>query len=558
MDGGCMGETIMKTPVTVATLATFAPATAQTERHGYSVAVIISQTAAANDEPPAKPLTAANDNEPPPKPPTAANDNEPPPKPPALVRRVLSSVVQFAGIVTAGIATVAFLVSQHPTEAPPAKAPTAQNDNSKGSEYLRNQRARFDDEFKKNPPLKRELANLIVHENLGARTGVVEALFNRMAMTGGTVAQGMHNGFYGPINGGQVHWTGSAADWKAMRYIDEALAGSNLIQGYTDQGSRGDPNYERGGVGININGERFNDWGGAGSRSTRWRLEQQRHVREGGGAKALPSGGPKGMSGAGHANFMTGTLPSASSMKLVTTSNGIQFRANPKSAPHLQGFVNELEAAGAPITDIGGYNPRHIAGSARWSQHAYGNAVDIDQIDRNQVRAPFGAWAKSHPQAIREAARKYGIISGGDWSNPDFGHFEWGGGSGIESGSRNVPDPGLFTVHQGRRYRATVNLRGVEQWVTDEMIADGLRQRGFTEVEVTGSRAIREAQARWSGPDATFPIDEHLTNVQELPDGQAVSRSPVICASSTAVAAAASRQGVRLSTAKSAAPISPE
>jgi hypothetical protein len=23
--------------------------------------------------------------------------------------------------------------------------------------------------------------------------------------------------------------------------------------------------------------------------------------------------------------------------------------------------------------------------------------------------------------------KRWGIISGGDWSNPDFGHFEWGG-----------------------------------------------------------------------------------------------------------------------------------
>jgi hypothetical protein len=79
------------------------------------------------------------------------------------------------------------------------------------------------------------------------------------------------------------------------------------------------------------------------------------------------SGGPTGMSGAGRANFMAGPLPDGSTMKWVTTSKGKRFRVNPEAAPHLLGFVNDLEEAGAPITEIGGYNLRHIAGSARWS-----------------------------------------------------------------------------------------------------------------------------------------------------------------------------------------------
>jgi hypothetical protein len=53
------------------------------------------------------------------------------------------------------------------------------------------------------------------------------------------------------------------------RYIDRALACSNLVQGYTDQGSRGDPNYYAGGTGVNINGERFNNWGYPGSAAFR-------------------------------------------------------------------------------------------------------------------------------------------------------------------------------------------------------------------------------------------------------------------------------------------------
>jgi hypothetical protein len=378
----------------------------------------------------------------------------------------------------------------------------------------------------------------------------------------------------------------------------------------------------------------------------------------------------------GRANFMTGPLPDGSSIKWVTTSNGRRFTANPKSAPYLQAFVDELEAAGAPITDIGGYNLRHIAGSALWSQHAYGNAIDIDQLGRNQVRAAFGAWAREHTNVIRQAARRHGIISGGDWRDPDFGHFEWSGSTGAAGGGRipasirfnnpgaqypadwakafaidgygviggghliahfpdpiagaaanmfllnksyadmkigaagakwtgsngfgvpgydpnevlthkmlndpafvipfmkaiarreagrkspltdaqwmrafkafqagkytvgstemtssaaastaiptsvdraralaNATAPGSFAVRQGRRYHATVKLGGFEQWATNETIANRLRRLGFTEIEVKGSGPIREAQARWPGPDATSSIDEHLVNVFEL------------------------------------------
>ena len=30
-------------------------------------------------------------------------------------------------------------------------------------------------------------------------------------------------------------------------------------------------------------------------------------------------------------------------------------------------------------------------------------------------------------QKYRALLSKWGIVSGGDWRHPDFGHFEWGG-----------------------------------------------------------------------------------------------------------------------------------
>lgn len=140
-----------------------------------------------------------------------------------------------------------------------------------GNAYLAARRAKFKRELEENPELKKRLAALIDLENPGAGTAVAESLMNRIDMNGGSIAGGIGGGsrsFYGPVRRGLVEprvreLEHNPAKMAArMRQIDEALAGSNYIQGHTDQGSAGDPNYFAGGTGVNINRERFNDWGG--------------------------------------------------------------------------------------------------------------------------------------------------------------------------------------------------------------------------------------------------------------------------------------------------------
>jgi hypothetical protein len=170
----------------------------------------------------------------------------------------------------------------------------------KGSAYLQAQRARFGADLEKNPGLKQELAALVAMENPKAGTAVVESLMNRMSMTGGSLRSGMHSGFYGPMNRGQVHWTGSHGQQAMMGHIDEALAGSNIIRGATDQGSGRDPNVNWQGGKVVIAGETFNDWGGhlGHEYSRRFRENQQRQVAAGGdattgGAVPLPPSRPR-------------------------------------------------------------------------------------------------------------------------------------------------------------------------------------------------------------------------------------------------------------------------
>jgi hypothetical protein len=81
-----------------------------------------------------------------------------------------------------------------------------------------------------------------------------------------------------------------------------------------------------------------------------------------------------------------------------------------------------------PIGKIGGFNERKIAGSTRWSQHAYGNAIDLgSQTGRDMIDPATRAWMETHKEEWDETVAKWGMIDGGKWSDPDAGHIEWGG-----------------------------------------------------------------------------------------------------------------------------------
>jgi hypothetical protein len=74
-------------------------------------------------------------------------------------------------------------------------------------------------------------------------------LFNRTAMIrqkvpGYSIKDELHSGFYGPINRGAAGRTAisAAAAAKYDKQIAQVAAGSDIIQGRTDQGTIGDPN----------------------------------------------------------------------------------------------------------------------------------------------------------------------------------------------------------------------------------------------------------------------------------------------------------------------------
>jgi hypothetical protein len=177
------------------------------------------------------------------------------------------------------------------------------------SGYLAGKRAGFAKELE-DPATRKLLGAVISSENPGAGPAVAESLMNRTELVnesrarrglpplrlrdmilGQNGAPGGGKSFYGPVRSGAINehlrkMNNPAFAAQMNQRIDAALGGSNTVAGYTDQGSAGDPNYIKGGVGVNINRERFNDWGYAGSAA--WRQRRQAEVAAAAGNEASP------------------------------------------------------------------------------------------------------------------------------------------------------------------------------------------------------------------------------------------------------------------------------
>ncbi|WP_316207380.1 phage tail tape measure protein [Bradyrhizobium sp. SZCCHNR3118] len=152
-----------------------------------------------------------------------------------------------------------------------------------GNAFLAARRARFAEEIKNDPTLRMHLAAMQMTEGASGG-GTVEALMNRMDMTGQTLRQGLGAGqdglpntkfqFYGPIKQHQLPEAIRKLQRdpklfaKFDRYTQQALAGSHKIGGFTDQGLPTDPNgtvtRARKGLPalptVNYGGNEFTEW----------------------------------------------------------------------------------------------------------------------------------------------------------------------------------------------------------------------------------------------------------------------------------------------------------
>lgn len=120
----------------------------------------------------------------------------------------------------------------------------------------------------------------------------------------------------------------------------------------------------------------------------------------------------------GSPGFVTNNLTN------VQTTSGQSVKVNQISAQAFQGFLNDLEATGYKIKDIGGYSLRNKKGGGGLSQHAFGNAIDINP-DQNPYSRKF---ITDLPDNVSSLAAKWGLSWGGDWKSiKDTMHFEYTG-----------------------------------------------------------------------------------------------------------------------------------
>jgi hypothetical protein len=75
---------------------------------------------------------------------------------------------------------------------------------------------------------------------------------------------------------------------------------------------------------------------------------------------------------------------------------------------------------------------------------------------------------------------------------------------------------GEFTVHQGKRYRATLSLSSVERLADNDAIAQRFRALGFTGVRVSGSGATRRVEGVWPGKDMSANMPRQIVAVAKL------------------------------------------
>jgi len=117
-------------------------------------------------------------------------------------------------------------------------------------------------------------------------------------------------------------------------------------------------------------------------------------------------------------------LPSHPDLVTITAPGGARFTVARAYQPQFQGLIDYLaqhQYAIDPGTS-GGFNPRMIAGTNTPSEHSYGRAIDVNWSANPRGGTPFNL----PPELAREAARRFGMTWGGDWTGKtqDPMHFE--------------------------------------------------------------------------------------------------------------------------------------
>lgn len=128
--------------------------------------------------------------------------------------------------------------------------------------------------------------------------------------------------------------------------------------------------------------------------------------------------------------------------KVTATQSGTSFTVAAPVAKQFQGFLADLEATGYKIkpNTSGGFNDRNIRGTNIKSQHAFGNAIDINSEDN----LFDDKGTNNLPSNIGQLADKWGLSWGGYFKGDkrDTMHFEVSrilGDDDLEKATQSVP-----------------------------------------------------------------------------------------------------------------------
>ena len=165
--------------------------------------------------------------------------------------------------------------------------------------------------------------------------------------------------------------------------------------------------------------------------------DASRHPRKLGDLHGGAGGGD--YTGVGGYNFMGSDRARAMGMdvqpgQVQRFETGVPGRAatisaNKYAGPDIAGFVKDLHAAGAPLTNYSGvFNMKRLGRG--WSQHAYGNAIDIETgfgSGPDNSKALY-EWAQAHPKEFAEIQARHhmrNLDTSSGAGMHDWGHFEW-------------------------------------------------------------------------------------------------------------------------------------
>jgi D-alanyl-D-alanine carboxypeptidase-like protein len=116
-------------------------------------------------------------------------------------------------------------------------------------------------------------------------------------------------------------------------------------------------------------------------------------------------------------NLEQSDIKNMSLLVVHTPDNVLKTSVATEHASKFVCLLKKLIAADYPIKDIGGYSYRKIFGTNYLSLHAYGKALDVNQVRYNEVTV-------RQPKHTIKMAHECGLDSGAEWGTPDTGHFE--------------------------------------------------------------------------------------------------------------------------------------